>query len=188
MRTQRIARLLLFDPRLLRREPRTGHDGRFRRLRRRSSPPRPESPARLGCQPYGPRRAVDCRRTRFVVRARPFGTACRAVGLVRHRETQLQQPRRVAGPGRRHGVLDHAACRRRVSLRHGDAGPYRLLERDLAAPQAGEARSVHAGRSRGAESLRRGCFRCLLCLADAPPDERRSPAADPCHGPARLYL
>ena len=187
-RAQRLARLLLFDPRLLRREPRAGHDGRLRRLRRRGPPPRHAGPARLGGQPHGARRAVDRRKARLVVRTRRRGPSRRAVGLVRHRQTQLRRPRRVARAGRRHGVLAHAARRRRIPLRHGDAGSHRVLERDLAAPAACEARSVHAGRGRGAESFRGGGFRRLLRLADAPPDERRGPAAHPRHGPARLHL
>ena len=187
-RAQRLARLLLFDPRLLRREPRAGHDGRLRRLRRRGPPPRHAGPARLGGQPHGARRAVDRRKARLVVRTRRRGPSRRAVGLVRHRQTQLRRPRRVARAGRRHGVLAHAARRRRIPLRHGDAGSHRVLERDLAAPAACEARSVHAGRGRGAESFRGGGFRRLLRLADAPPDERRGPAAHPRHGSARLHL
>ena len=187
-RAQRLAGLLLFDPRLLRRESRDGHDGRFRRFRRRSPPPRAEGPARLGGQPYGPRRPVDRRGARLVVRARRFGRTCRAVGLVRHRETQLRRPRRMAGAGRRDGVLDHAARRRWLPLRHGDAGARRFLERGVAASAADEARSVHAGRGRGAESLRGGGFRRLLCLGDAPPDERCRPAAGARHGAARLHL
>ena len=45
-----------------------------------------------------------------------------------------------------YGVLDHAARRRWLPLRHGNAGARRFLERGVAASAADEARPVHAGR------------------------------------------
>ena len=107
------------------------------------------------------------------------------------------------GPTRPNSTMPNAKCGARratpwnsgsantawtVPLRHGDAGSDRILERDGATPAAGEARSVHAGRSRGDLPFRRGSLRRLLCVGDAPPDERRGAAKGPRHVAARLHL
>lgn len=52
----------------------------------------------------------------------------RALGLDGHRQTQLCEPRRMAGRGRRHGVLGAPARRRWFPLRHGDARARGVLE------------------------------------------------------------
>ncbi len=127
-RAQGLAGLLLFDPRLLRRRPRAGDDGRFRRVCRRGAPPGHEGAARLGRQPHGARRPLGRREACRLVRARRRGRARRALGLDGHRQTQLREPRRVAGRGRRHGVLAAPARRRRFPLRHGDARARGVLE------------------------------------------------------------
>ena len=183
---QGIPRLLLLHTRLLRRESRDGNGGRSGRLRGRSAPPRHEGAARLGGQPHGPRRALDRREAGRLVRTRRAGRAGRPLGLDRHGQTRLRQPRRMAGPDRRHALLARGARRRRIPLRHGDARPHRFLARSGAAAAAHEARPVHAGRGRGAEPLRGRDVRRLLRLANAPPAERRGAAEGARHGAARL--